>query len=229
MAYKSLTSELEILGYNWISSILDASDYGLPQTRLRTIVLASKKGKLKFPMPDYTTYPTLYSKQTKRILWDAISDLPVVDTGDIVNNYATTPSNEYQLLMRQGSKELTEHNVANYGPKMREILSLVPPGGSIEDLPERLRPASYFKNTYARLLPDRPSPTITRNFGTPSSSRCIHPYQPRALTTREGARLQGFPDSYRFVGGKGSKNLQIGNAVPPILGEVIGRIIADAV
>lgn len=227
MAFTALTTELESLGYKWISEILEASDFGLPQNRQRTIVLASKCGKLAFPMPEFATQPGLYAKRKKRTLWDAISDLPPVDTGDAPLDYLTSPQTEYQQSLRTGAKVLTEHTVANYGEKMREILSLVPPGGSIEDLPERLRPAAYFKNTYARLWADRPSPTITRNFGTPSSSRCIHPFQPRALSTREGARLQGFPDSYRFVGGKGSKNLQIGNAVPPVLGAVIGRAITD--
>ena len=74
-----------------------------------------------------------------------------------------------------------------------------------------------------RLWWDRPSPTITRNFGTPSSSRCIHPHADRGLTTREGARLQSFPDTYRFTGTRIRKNLQIGNAVPPLLAEAIGR------
>jgi DNA (cytosine-5)-methyltransferase 1 len=104
---------------------------------------------------------------------------------------------------------------------MREILSIIPEGGSVTDLPVRLRPKSYFANTYARLIPNAPSPTITRNFGTPSSSRCVHPFQNRALSTREGARLQGFPDEYIFTGSKTSKNLQIGNAVPPIFGKII--------
>ena len=111
---------------------------------------------------------------------------------------------------------------------MQEILRIIPDGGSIKDLPARLRPKSGYANTYARLLPNVPSPTITRNFGTPSSSRCVHPFQPRALSTREGARLQGFPDSYKFAGGKQSKNLQIGNAVPPILGEAIARTVKKA-
>ena len=94
--------------------------------------------------------------------------------------------------------------------------------GSVNDLPSDLKPKSYFNNVYARLDPALPSPTITRNFGTPSSSRCIHPYQNRALSTREGARLQSFPDDFVFFGSKVKKNLQIGNAVPPILGEIIG-------
>nr|WP_237732020.1 DNA cytosine methyltransferase [Bathymodiolus thermophilus thioautotrophic gill symbiont] len=123
---------------------------------------------------------------------------------------------------------LTEHNASNYGAKMQEILSLVPQGGSVNDLPKRLMSKSYFSNTYARLLPYTVAPTITRNFGTPSSSRCIHPFQNRALSTREGARLQGFPDNYVFYGSKTSKNLQIGNAVPPVLGEVIGQQIINS-
>lgn len=119
--------------------------------------------------------------------------------------------------MRIGTTSLAEHNSTNYRDKMRTILSLLPPGGSVENLPISLRPKSSFKNTYARLIPTEPSPTVTRNFGTPSSSRCVHPFQNRALSTREGARLQGFPDRYLFTGGKCSKNLQIGNAVPPFL------------
>jgi DNA (cytosine-5)-methyltransferase 1 len=79
------------------------------------------------------------------------------------------------------------------------VLGRVPPGGSILDVPAELRPKSCFANTYARLWWERPSTTITRNFGTPSSSRCIHPLFDRGLTTREGARLQSFPDRYEFA------------------------------
>ncbi len=77
-------------------------------------------------------------------------------------------------------------------------------------------------------MPNIPSPTITRNFGTPSSSRCIHPFQNRALSTREGARLQSFPDTYIFVGSKTSKNLQIGNSIPPLLGQLLGKKIMQS-
>ena len=159
---------------------------------------------------------------------EAISDLPAIGAGESSSNYATPPQNEYQRRMRGEQDVLWEHNAANYGEKMQEILRIIPEGGSISDLPMRLRPKSAYCNTYARLLPNEPSPTITRNFGTPSSSRCVHPFQPRALSTREGARLQGFPDNYKFVGGKQSKNLQIGNAVPPILGEAIATVVRKA-
>ena len=159
---------------------------------------------------------------------EAISDLPHIGAGESSDIYATEPQNEYQRRMRGNQTVLHEHNASNYGEKMQEILRTIPEGGSIKDLPMRLRPRSGYCNTYARLLPDEPSPTITRNFGTPSSSRCVHPFQPRALSTREGARLQGFPDNYIFVGGKQSKNLQIGNAVPPILGEAIATVVRKA-
>ena len=111
------------------------------------------------------------------------------------------------------------------------MLAHVPPGGTILDVPEALRPRSYFANTYSRLWWDRPATTITRNFGTPSSSRCIHPQADRGLTTREGARLQSFPDAYRFTGTRIRKNLQIGTAVPPLLARALGqelfRALAD--
>ncbi len=228
--YQALVKELTELGYRVTAAVLDASDYGLPQYRKRTIVVGWKNGEqpVTFPEPTHRESEDLFGGKCKLNIMDAISDLPVLKAGESAIHYASMPQNAYQADLRKGLSELTEHSASAYGAKMRRILELVPPGGSVDDLPEELRPKNYFKNTYARLLPDRPAPTITRNFGTPSSSRCIHPYQNRALSTREGARLQGFPDSYRFVGSKTSKNLQIGNAVPPLLGKVIGESIIKA-
>ncbi len=226
-AYETLVKELAELGYDTKCQILNAADYGAPQIRYRTIVIGWRRDlkPLEFPVPTNGTKEGLRPYLT---LMEAIGDLPRIGTGESSSVYATAPQNEYQKRMRGGQKELLDHNASNYGEKMQEILRVIPAGGSIKDLPPRLRPKSGYCNTYARLMPDEPSPTITRNFGTPSSSRCVHPYQPRALSTREGARLQGFPDDYRFVGGKQSKNLQIGNAVPPILGEAIARVVRKA-
>ena len=226
-AYQTLVSELDILGYDTRSAVLEASDYGLPQIRKRTIVVGWKRGlqSVQLPTPTHSSGPNIFSFPPKLTLMDAISDLPELGANDIKELYDKEPENEYQRQLRGHKQKLTEHNSSNYGKKMLEILSLIPNGGTIKDLPERLRPRKYFMNTYARLLPDSPAPTITRNFGTPSSSRCVHPFQNRALSTREGARLQGFPDDYIFYGSKTSKNLQIGNAVPPILGEVIAKAI----
>jgi len=229
-AYKTLLAELGYLGYKTTSAILNAADYGLPQHRERTIIVGWKTGEkpVALPEPDHAADCSLFCKNQWVSLMDAISDLPPLTAGEEKDFYLHNPLNAYQKNLREDAIELSEHNASNYGARMQEILSLIPPGGTVEDLPIRLRPNSYFKNTYARLLPNAPAPTITRNFGTPSSSRCVHPFQNRALSTREGARLQGFPDSYRFHGGKTSKNLQIGNAVPPILGEVIAKEILSA-
>ena len=226
-AYETLVKELGELGYETKSQILNAADYGAPQIRYRTVVLGWRRGlpPLEFPPPTNGEKDGLRPYLT---LMEAISDLPPIGAGESSDNYATPPQNEYQRRMRKNQEVLLEHNAANYGEKMQEILRIIPEGGSISDLPMRLRPRSAYCNTYARLLPNEPSPTITRNFGTPSSSRCVHPFQPRALSTREGARLQGFPDNYMFVGGKQSKNLQIGNAVPPILGEAIATVVREA-
>ena len=229
-AYSTLLAELKNLGYITMSAILEASSFGLPQKRQRTIVIGWQIGlpAVSLPTPTFADEVNLFCDKKKLSLMAAISDLPVLGANQSATRYESEPQNEYQALLRGDCQDLTEHNSAKYGSKMREILSLIPPGGSVNDLPARLRPKSYFGNTYARLVPDVPSPTITRNFGTPSSSRCVHPFQNRALSTREGARLQGFPDSYKFFGSKTSKNLQIGNAVPPILGEVIAREIMES-
>jgi DNA (cytosine-5)-methyltransferase 1 len=73
-----------------------------------------------------------------------------------------------------------------------------------------------------RIKRNKPAPTITRNFTTPSSANCIHPSQNRALSIREGARCQSFPDTFEFLGSTEEKRLQIGNAVPPLLGKALG-------
>ena len=156
---------------------------------------------------------------------DAISDLPNLKSGESKDFYSTKPNNNFQKKMRGDQEILTEHNATNYGEKMKKILSLIPKNGSVLNLPKELRPKKYFNNVYARLDGEKICPTITRNFGTPSSSRCIHPHQNRALSTREGARIQSFPDNFRFYGSKTSKNLQIGNAVPPLLGKLLGKEI----
>lgn len=229
--FETLKRELGSLGYDTASGILEAADFGLPQRRKRTIVIGWRRGTapVRLPEPTHCEGADLFGRLPYLPIMDAISDLPPIATDGQADEYLCAPKNDYQRRLRNGCSRLTEHNCSKYGEKMREILELIPPGGSVMDLPERLRPASFFKNTYARLVPNQPSPTITRNFGTPSSSRCVHPFQNRALSTREGARLQGFPDDYLFAGTKISKNLQIGNAVPPIFGEIIAREIVKSI
>lgn len=214
------------MGYDLKAAVLDAVNYGVPQHRKRVIIMGVKRGLgLNFGdpdtfsdiMPPTHSGPGLPAALTLR---DAISDLPAVDAGGSAAEYVAAPLTEYQGVMREGSTGLTEHVAANHGEGLLGVLRLVPRGGSILDVPEELK-RSCFHNSYGRLRWDKPAPTITRNFGTPSSGRNIHPDNDRGLTTREGARLQSFPDGYVFVGSKASKTLQIGNAVPPILGRAL--------
>jgi DNA (cytosine-5)-methyltransferase 1 len=226
-AYQRLVSLLGAEGYSTSHAILDAQDYGVPQSRLRTFVVGlAGPGKFIFPEPTHMASVSLFGGERYLTLEAALSDLPLVHSGESACAYASDPQNPFQERMRMGaSDELTEHDGPWHGEKLLHMISHVPKGGSIQDIPEALRPKSYFANTYSRLWWDRPAPTITRNLGTPSSSRCIHPFSDRGLSTREGARLQSFPDSYRFTGTRSEKNLQIGNAVPPLLGEAMGRAL----
>ena len=120
-------------------------------------------------------------------------------------------------MRKKNQKKLMDHNVPKNNEKLVQLMKNLPDGGSPKDLHESLRPKTGFANTYSKLWWNRPSTTITRNLSTPSSSRCIHPKASRPLTTREGARIQCFPDDYIFYGSRSSKNLQIGNAVPILL------------
>lgn len=219
-AFNKLTTELTLLGYSYNFSEMQVSKFGVPQSRKRTIVLASRSDCPQVSLP--------IGESEEVSLIDAIGDLPWLESNDETSFYNIKQMTSYQSAMRGDCEILTEHNSSNYGEKMKKLMSLIPEGGDKTDLPEYIRPTKGFGNAYARLWADKVAPTITRNFGTPSSSRCIHPYQDRALSTREGARLQSFPDSYCFHGGKTSKNLQIGNAVPPLLAEAIGKEIVKS-
>ena len=128
--------------------------------------------------------------------------------------------------MRGDTRNLTCHFSAVYGEKIQTVINHVIQGegkdyiNHLVDtgiLDERYRLTSGYKNTYGRLYAKRPCTTITNNMSTPSALRCIHYKQNRALTPREGARIQSFPDWFQFTGNKREITSQIGNAVPPLL------------
>lgn len=128
--------------------------------------------------------------------------------------------------MRLNAEDIIyDHTVSNNNANLVRLMAALPEGGTPKDLPKALRPTSGFGNSYNRLWWNKPSTTLTRNFGTPSSARCIHPKVPRPLSTREGARIQGFPDTYKFYGSLSMKNLQIGNAVSPFLSVALAKSI----
>lgn len=232
---KTIVSLFESLGYEVQCELLNAADYGAPQIRQRVIIVGSKLGtNFQYPKPTHrNSEPTIgfFKNDLKPhlTLEEAISDLPFIKSGEESFEYALEPQNEFQKMMRVNAPEkLTDQNAPNNNARLVKMMKLLPDGGTPEDLPKELRPTSGYKNTYCRLWWNRPSITITRNLSTPSSSRCIHPKAPRALTTREGARIQCFPDSYQFYGSRSDRNLQIGNAVPTFLSNALaGAILSN--
>lgn len=213
------------LGYKVNHKVLNAADYGVPQIRER-VIIAGTKFNTQFKFPNATHSP-VSNKNKKPYLTveDAISDLPLIGTNQESDSYLSPPVTNFQRMMRSKKANLSGHVSPNNNPRLIKIMELLPDGGSPADIPEIYRPKSGFKNTYCRLWWKKPSTTITRNLGTPSSSRCIHPKAPRPLTTREGARLQSFPDDYIFYGSRSAQNLQIGEAVPPLLSIAIARSV----
>lgn len=224
---KQIVALFESLGYHVQYKLLNAADYGAPQIRERVILIGSQD-KRPFAYPQPTHCDRTATKTEKSVLLpyvtigEAIGDLPSIQSGESGEEYASEPQNDYQRLMRKDApQKIQEHECSKNNERLIALMRALPDGGTPKDLPEELRPKSGFANTYCRLWWNKPSTTITRNLGCPSSSRCIHPRDARPLTTREGARLQGFPDSYIFCGSRSDKHLQIGNAVPTFLSMAI--------
>ncbi len=233
-----LIEEFALLNYNLMYNVLDAVNYGIPQKRKRFFLVGVRGGKPYLPEPSHRKN----DKNGNLLLWeslkppltfeDATSDLPLIKAGEVATEYASPPKNEYQASMRQSCKKLTLHEAPKHKAYMVQLMGYIPQGKSafevMEEIPVELRPTSGYLNSYKRIKADEPAPTITRNFTTPSSANCIHPLVNRALTLREGARIQSFPDFYQFVGNFTDKRLLIGNAVPPLLSLALARAVAKS-
>ena len=211
--FNTVLSEFSELGYELKYKVLNAVNYGVPQFRER-VILVGFLGENKYEFPEPTHGEGLKPYVT---LKDALGDLPPLSSGETNNTYLHEPDNDFLRFVREGSEQLTEHTAPRNGEHLIRIMQALKEGQSKDDLPEEIRPKSGYGNTYAKLWSNRPSTTITRNFACPSSSRCIHPRDSRAMSIREGARLQSFPDTYKFYGSDSMKRLQIGNAVPPLV------------
>ena len=224
--FYQLREIFEKIGYALSINLVNALNYGVPQSRERIFIIGYKKG-LNYSFPKFS-----HAKKTMRkplTISDAISDLPKIKNNENSAKYLSKPKTNYQKLMRKNAPDnLMDHKSSKHSENLVTIMSYLPEGGLKKDLPFKIRPKSGYANSYGRLWWNKPATTITRNFGTPSSARCIHPKIDRALTTREGARLQSFPDRYQFFGSRAKKNLQIGNAVPPLLARAIGKSISLA-
>ena len=209
------------IGYRMKASLLRAADFGVPQLRKRMVFLGWLDGLVEpqFPHPLGQQYVSVA---------DAIFDLPPLGSGESKSAYEAEPATAYQQARRKGLAVLHNHESANHPPELVEVLRHIPDGGNRNSIPDQLQPKSGFHNSYARLASWKPAIAVTSNMRKPSSARSTHPVQNRGLTVREGLRLQSFDDDFVVLGSRTSQYLQVGNAVPPLLGLAIGREVVRA-
>jgi DNA (cytosine-5)-methyltransferase 1 len=235
-AYTNLIVELlESYGYSVSYNVLYAPDFGVPQRRRRAFFLASRDTKsVSFPMPTHFNdggLPNLFDNKPYVTVWDAIGDLPQLEhgEGEDPTAYNHAPFHSYQEWARYGSDRIYNHVARHLQPTQYARLSSIAPGQTLQDLPEKLRPKSGYSGAYGRLTKEMLAPTITRWVFHPGSGRFGHPVTPRVITIREAARLQAFPDTFRFTGTYIQQSHQVGNAVPPLLSETIGRALLSSI
>lgn len=208
-----IIQDFEKHGYKVVYKILKASDYGVPQNRRRVIFVGLLDGNtFDFPMPTHGDDMLLKKFVTSK---EAIDDLPENSLEDGAK-YFKEPNSQYQQTMRKGSKGIYNHEVTIHTEQTKKIISMVPDGGNYKNLPSELHSTRKVNIAWTRLNSEKPSFTIdTGHF------HHFHYKYNRVPTARESARIQSFPDSFIFYGGKTSKLKQIGNAVPPMLANAL--------
>lgn len=189
---------------------VNAADFGVPQNRRRVLVLGHR---LDAALPDLEDFKAAKRATVRMALESLPLPAPVGAAG------SADP-----LHIESRLSELNRRRIA-----------LIPPGGGFEDLPLDLRVPAHrlgaavigHRGVYGRLHPDEAAGTITARFDSFTRGRFGHPWATRNLTLREGARLQTFPDDFRFVGNREEIAAQIGNAVPPLLARRVGVALRD--
>lgn len=249
------------LGYFVEVWMLNAAEYGVPQIRERIFIVGHYlSNEIGPPRKTHTLQGTTKNDQMAQLslfdvidilpavtLWDAISDLPILNArqGEETQLYSSAPHNNYQATLRTESDFLYNHVAMDHSERLVERFKHIKWGESSADVPSeysaRRRNGNgeisgiHYDQNNRRLYPYKPSHTIAASF----YANFIHPFQHRNLTAREGARIQSFPDAYRFMGKKtvvshkllqreerlAEKFLcqynQVGNAVPPLLAKAI--------
>jgi DNA (cytosine-5)-methyltransferase 1 len=211
--FDDFVATLRDLGYAVWYDVIDCAEYGLPQRRRRTVLLASLHGPIELRAPN--------ASETKTVE-DVLKGLPVLRHGGTADGDSL-----------HASARLSQLNF--------ERIKASKPGGSWRDWPQHLVAECHRKTTgkkypsvYGRMRWDEPAPTLTTQFYGFGSGRFGHPSQARGLSLREGAILQGFPQDYSFVADGEPIQFKvlgrlIGNAVPVDLGRVIGESIMEHV
>jgi len=195
------------LGYSYKYKIVMAYHYGVPQSRRRLILIASRLGTIEFPAETHGP------KTRKRLptVWQSIAKLPRLKAGE-------------------SHLEIPNHRAANLSPLNLKRIAATPEGGGRRDWPKRLRLECHkhhlgHTDVYGRLSKHKPAAALTTRCVSLSNGRFGHPTQDRAISLREAACLQTFPMTFEFQGNFASVARQIGNAVPVELAYVFGQTI----
>lgn len=214
---RSIIRDFEKHGYKCTSFILRASDYGVPQMRRRAFFVGLKNQN-SFSPPLPTTLDTPVTT------YEALSDLPELSDslGGEISAYSKKATSPYQILMRKNSRELYNHWAVAHTEKTKEIISLVPDGGNYKDLPKELQHTRKVNIAWTRMDSQKPCFTIDAGH-----NHHFHYKANRVPTVRECARIQSFPDDFRFLGKKVNQFRQVGNAVPPLLAEIIAQKLKE--
>lgn len=211
--FSTFRRDLKKLGYSVDFKIVKCPEYGLSQMRQRVILLASRMGEIKVPVPTYKKAQTVREQ-----IWD----LPRLEAGKC------DPSDRL-------------HFCAALSPLNMRRMQASLPGGTWKDWPDELVAECHKRDTgktyggvYGRMEWDKPAPTMTTQFYGFGNGRFGHPEQDRAISIREGAIFQGFPRDYQFLPEGAHHNISllgkmIGNAVPVGLGTIVGKALVDHV
>jgi DNA (cytosine-5)-methyltransferase 1 len=208
--------KIKSAGYsNYAYKVIDTADYGIPQRRKRLLFIGTNDPSIEISIPAPTNADPSGSRgllKSWNTVKDAISDLPSIHAGE------------------KNSKDRM-HSSANLSDlNVKRIKATPKDGGSRNSWPDELvlechKNINGYKDIYGRMRWNSPSPTITGGCCMISKGRFGHPEQNRAISLREAARLQTFPDDFVFAGNFGEIASQIGNAVPPLLTRRIGYLI----
>lgn len=221
--------------------ILNAAEFGVPQSRERVFFIGYRNN-YEFTREQIEPKGFLFG-ENQITIEQAIMDLPQIEAkqGAEEMDYPCEPQNEYQLLIRNGSKKVYNHVAMRHTQRLIDRFAQIGYGQSVADVSEEFQQrkrgeaskisGKVYSQNNMRPFPNKPSPTIPASF----QSNFVHPYINRNYTAREGARLQSFPDTYIFEGKRTtmswekflSQYQQIGNAVPPLLAKGIAKKIKE--
>ena len=200
------------MGYKTSHFVLNSVNYGVPQKRNRLFVVASLHG-IELSQPD----PSVDAPVT---VAEAFLDLPNLENGESApeKKYKAKAKSHYSNLIRGDQETCFNNFVTKNAKHVIERYKHIPQGGNWENIPKRLMKnyadaSRCHTGIYRRLNEDEPSVVI----GNYRKNMLVHPWENRGLSVREAARLQSFPDWFKFEGSIGSQQQQVGNAVPPLM------------